>query len=105
MIVALFSASPSATLWTYATPSTTGIPSFPVVDANGTVYYGGENGTMYALSKNGTLLWSYPTGGAIAEAAPALGSDGTLYFSSSDGYLYAIGTATPSVHRPHPGRG
>lgn len=84
------------TKWTYSTgPSaadgtTYGLPSFPVVDKTGAVYIGAMDGKMYALKKDGTLLWSYETGDALAEAAPALGVDGTLYFASDDGYVYAI---------------
>lgn len=82
--------------WTYQTgadPDDTtmyGLPSFPVVDKGGAVYFGSVDGYMYALNKKGELLWSYQTGGGISESAPALGPDGTLYFTSEDGYLYAI---------------
>lgn len=82
------------TKWSYTTgpnsEGTYGLPSFPVVDKAGVVYFGAMDGKMYALKKDGTLLWSYETGAALAEAAPALGADGTLYFASDDGYVYAI---------------
>ena len=82
------------TKWSYATgpngEGTYGLPSFPVVDKAGAVYFGAMDGKIYALKKDGTLLWSYATGDALAEAAPALGADGTLYFASDDGYVYAI---------------
>ena len=83
--------------WTYETgadPNQTGfygLPSFPIVDKEGTVYFGSVDGKMYAVSKEGNLLWEYETGGQITEASPAFGSDGVLYFTSQDGYLYAIG--------------
>ena len=80
----------STLLYTVPSGSNTGIPNYPVVDANGNLYFGSANTVEYAINKSGTLLWSYPTGGQIAEAASALGPDGTLYFSSNDGYLYAI---------------
>jgi hypothetical protein len=94
--------------WSYRTgpdPTQTsfyGIPSFPVVDNQGTVYMGSVDGKMYAMTRTGQVKWSYPTGGHITEAAPALGPDGTLYFGSEDGYLYALAgpanqvTATPT---------
>lgn len=75
--------------WRYAIGSE-GLPSFPVVDANGTSYFGSFDYHMYAIDKNGQLLWKYKTEGKLTEAAPALGSDGTLYFTSDDGYLYAL---------------
>lgn len=67
------------------------MPSFPVVDKEGTVYIGSVDGKMYAVGKDGKLLWEYQTGNKISEASPAIGPDGTLYFTSMDGYLYAIG--------------
>ncbi len=82
--------------WTYKTgvdpkqPGFYGLPSFPLVDKEGTVYFGSVDGKMYAVSKEGTLLWEYQTSGKITEASPAFGSDGVLYFTSLDGYLYAI---------------
>ena len=83
--------------WTYQTgadpkqPGFRGLPSFPLVDKEGTVYIGSVDGKMYAVSRDGKLLWDYQTGGKITEAAPALDSGGVLYFTSEDGYLYAIG--------------
>jgi outer membrane protein assembly factor BamB len=83
--------------WTYKTgadsnqPGFYGLPSFPVVDNEGSVYFGSVDGKMYAVNKDGKLLWEYQTDGRITEASPAFGSDGTLYFTSMDGYLYAIG--------------
>lgn len=68
-----------------------GIPSFPVVDSEGTVYFGDvANQSIYAVDKDGNELFSYATGDHIAEASPAL-VDGVLYISSDDGLLYVIG--------------
>jgi len=83
--------------WTYKTgvdpkqPGFYGLPSFPVVDKEGSVYFGSVDGKMYAVNKDGKLLWEYQTGGKITEASPAFSSNGTLYFTSMDGYLYAVG--------------
>jgi len=83
--------------WTYKTgvdpkqPGFYGLPSFPVVDKEGSVYFGSVDGKMYAVNKDGKLLWEYQTGGKITEASPAFGPDGVLYFTSMDGYLYAVG--------------
>ncbi len=83
--------------WTYQTgadpkqPGFYGLPSFPIVDKEGTVYFGSVDGKMYAVGKDGKLLWEYQTSGKITEASPAFDPDGTFYFTSMDGYLYAIG--------------
>ena len=83
--------------WTYQTgadpkqPGFYGLPNFPLVDGEGTVYFGSVDGKMYAVDKDGNLLWEYQTDGKITEASPAFGLDGVLYFTSEDGYLYAIG--------------
>ncbi len=82
--------------WSVATgpsrddPTHYGIPAFPVVDVNDTVYVGSVDGVITAIDRTGQVRWRYQTGGPIAEAAPALGPDGTLYVSSADGYLYAF---------------
>lgn len=67
-----------------------GLPSFPVIDKDGTCYQGSVDGYMYALDKDGKLKWKFQTQGPITEASEAIGPDGTLYFTSEDGYLYAI---------------
>jgi len=83
--------------WTYQTgvdPNQSGfygLPSFPLVDKEGTVFIGSVDGKMYAVNKEGKFLWEYQTGGRISEASPAFGSDGVFYFTSKDGYLYAMG--------------
>jgi len=83
--------------WVYQTgadpnqPGFYGLPSFPLVDKEGTVYFGSVDGKMYAVNSEGDLLWEYQTGGRITEASPAFDSDGILYFTSEDGYLYVIG--------------
>ncbi|HUT22305.1 MAG TPA: PQQ-binding-like beta-propeller repeat protein [Candidatus Bipolaricaulota bacterium] len=83
--------------WTYETDANPnqagfyGLPNFPLVDKDGTIYFGSIDNNMYAVNKKGKLLWKYQTGGKITEASPAFDNSGTLYFTSEDGYLYAIG--------------
>lgn len=68
-----------------------GIPTFPVVDSEGTVYFGDTtNGNIYAVDSSGNLVFTHETDDAMAEASPAL-VDGVLYISSDDGKLYVIG--------------
>lgn len=79
--------------WPYSLTkgSDNGIPSFPVVDSTGTVYFGDvANKSIYAVDKNGAEVFHYATGDKMAEAAPAL-ANGVLYISSDDGKLYVIG--------------
>ncbi len=67
-----------------------GLPSFPVVDSAGTIYFGTDSDHVFAVNSSGTQVFDYTLGGAAAEAAPAL-VDGVLYISSNDGKLYVIG--------------
>ncbi|GEM_PF-4740764 len=79
-----------AAKWTYSVGTSVGIPTFPVVDSAGTVYYGGTDNIIYAVNKDGTEVFHYATGDKMAEAAPALVS-GVLYISSDDGKMYVFG--------------
>lgn len=68
-----------------------GLPSFVIVDKDGTSYFGAFDHKFYAIDKNGKVKWSFETGDKITEASPAIDANGTLYFTSEDGYIYAIG--------------
>jgi len=61
----------------------------PVIDNEGTIYFGDFNYYLYALNPNGSLKWKYKTGNWIW-SAPAIAEDGTIYVGSLDDYLYAI---------------
>lgn len=67
-----------------------GLPSFVIVDKDGTSYFGAFDHKFYAIDKNGKLKWAYEASNKITEASPAMGADGTIYFTSEDGYIYAI---------------
>jgi len=72
--------------------------SSPAIDANGRVFFGGQDGTFYVLEDAGAsanLQWSYATGGAL-RSSPAIGDDGTVYIGSYDGRLYGFGPANPT---------
>ena len=78
--------------WTFTVPDVAadmGIPTFPVVDKVGTVYFGNRNHYMYAVDSSGNLVFKYLTGDGMAEAAPTL-VNGILFISSDDGNLYRI---------------
>lgn len=63
--------------------------TYPIVGADGTVYFGSDDHSVYALGPDGTLQWSYATGAEVAY--PAIGAEGVLLVPSYDGYLYAFG--------------
>jgi outer membrane protein assembly factor BamB len=66
-----------------------GLDGSPVIDNNGTIYFGAKDGYIYALYPNGTMKWRYETDNWIT-SAPAVDKDGTIYIGSWDTNLYAI---------------
>jgi outer membrane protein assembly factor BamB len=66
--------------------------SSPIVDANGTIYFGSRDANIYAFNPDGSLKWKVNIGAGMAYTSPALGEDGVLYAASSNN-LYAIGEA------------
>jgi outer membrane protein assembly factor BamB len=73
--------------WSYPTDN---IFSSPVIDEDGTIYFGEHNGNLRALNPNGTLKWSNPTIYSVY-SSPAIGDDGTIYCTSwSGGNVYAL---------------
>jgi len=77
----------------------------PLIDANGTVYFGddADTGQLQAFDPDGTRRWIFYASDDF-ESCAALASDGTLYIASLNGNLYAIGgnsgpqyTLTPSA--------
>lgn len=69
-----------------------GVASGPLVDAEGSVFFGGHDEFVYSLSAQGALRWVHPVGGAV-DASPILMADGTLVIGGDDGVLRAIGEA------------
>ncbi|MGE0792076.1 MAG: PQQ-binding-like beta-propeller repeat protein [Sandaracinaceae bacterium] len=67
-----------------------GVASGPIVDAEGSIYFGAHDDYVYALSSQGELRWIERTGGDV-DAAPILREDGTIIVGCDDGILYAIG--------------
>ena len=64
----------------------------PVVDSDGTIYFGEYADSFYALNPDGSLKWRFDdTGDGVAfSSVPALSEDGTIYIGSWDHYLYAL---------------
>jgi outer membrane protein assembly factor BamB len=73
--------------WTFDTGSS--IFSSPVLDQDGTAYFGAYDGKIYAVNELGHLKWTFATGAAVI-CSPALAADGTVYCGSDDHNLYAI---------------
>ena len=71
-----------------------GVASGPLVDAEGSVFFGGHDEFVYSLSAQGALRWVHPVGGAV-DASPILTADGTLVIGGDDGVLRAIGESAP----------
>ena len=65
------------------------IKSSPIIDADGTIYFGSDNNKLYAIKPDGTRKWEFATEGRIS-SSPAIGADGTIYVGSEDGKLYAF---------------
>ncbi len=79
-------------VWSHYTDDSAHNFASPAIDADGTVYSGGNSNNLYVISADGHSKLSYPTGGSIL-ASPAIGTDGTIYFGSSNDnyfYLYAL---------------
>jgi hypothetical protein len=71
----------------------------PVVDAQGTVYVGGEANSVFAYRPNGALRWCFDADGEVFSAQFAIDHDGTIYFADRAGFLYALG---PGLGLPCP---
>ena len=76
-------------VWSHYTDDSAHNFASPAIDAEGTVYSGGNSNDLYVISADGNSKWSYPTGDPIL-ASPAIGTDGTIYFGSNDNHLYAL---------------
>jgi outer membrane protein assembly factor BamB len=86
--------------WTFASGSRDekgGFENAPMIDADGTLYIGGNDGNLYALdTKTGQPKWTfdavarsgYRTYGIFSSVA--LGPDRTVYFGGKNGWLYAV---------------
>lgn len=64
----------------------------PVVDNDGTIYFGDYWKNFFALYPDGNIKWKFDdfNYGSGISSVPALAEDGTIYIGSWDKYLYAI---------------
>ena len=73
------------------------VQSTPVIDSNGTLYFGSDirdpfvdNRNVNALYSDGTVKWRYSTGSGDVRGTPVVRPDGTVYIGSFNSNLYAI---------------
>jgi outer membrane protein assembly factor BamB len=74
-------------VWSFATGK--GIFSSPVIDRDGTIYFGSADAFFYAVGPDGALRWKQKLG-ELVDSAAVIGEDGTVYAGSGDGHLYAF---------------
>jgi large repetitive protein len=67
-------------------------PTPPVIDRDGTIYYGGGSSTasVFAVGPDGSLKWQYDTPDGYVRTPVAIGAHHRLYAGGSGG-IYAIG--------------
>ena len=75
-------------IWAYYAAGN--VQSRPVVDSNGTIYFGSDlrniltdNRNIYALYSDGTEKWRYSSGGDV-RGTPVVRPDGAVYIGSFD---------------------
>ena len=86
--------NPGIIKWTFPTDSPS--ESTPVIDINGTIYFGTHTGYFYAVYPNGSEKWNFYTGQHIY-ASGVLDSYGHIYFPCVDGYFYCLYTSNGTL--------
>jgi len=61
----------------------------PLLDADGSVYFGSGDGNFYALDTSGNETWRYNVGAPIV-ADPTFDNQGRIVFGALDGALYCL---------------
>jgi len=68
-----------------------GFSSSPVIDNDGTIYFGGMfDDCLYALNPDGSLKWCGGPTADTVRSSPAIAEDGTIYVGDCGGFLYAF---------------
>lgn len=75
------------TVWEISTQGEVG--DAPVIDADGTIYFGTQRGYFYAVTPDGNVKWHFRLGGRIT-SSPAITAEGLALIGSQDGYLFAV---------------
>jgi outer membrane protein assembly factor BamB len=79
--------------WAFATTAAQsedfGIASGPMVDRDGTIFFGAQDDYLYALSPAGALRWIFEAGHDI-DPTPLITPSGLLVFGSDEGFVTAL---------------
>lgn len=91
--------------WSFAAAASqatdSGVGSGPIVDRDGTIYFGADDDFVYAVDPDGGLRWVFHAG-ANVDGDPILTPDGALLIGSDDGNVYALrADAIPAQPRTH----
>lgn len=73
----------------------------PVIDKNGTVYFGCQHGLFVAVNSDGTLRWTFDaniSGGGSISSAALIASDDTVYFGSGP-FLFGLNHLGEKVYQ------
>ena len=73
-------------LWTHTVNDW--IPSKPVIDESGNVYFGDADGYLYSLTPEGKLRWKFKSDGWIS-SGPSLDAE-NVYFGNVNGKFFAV---------------
>jgi len=102
----LYSVHKNGTLhWSYSTGFLNEtVFGSPVVDTEGTIYFGGNSGTkiftnpgaLYAVTSTGRLKWNFTTTSGVT-SSPAIDNSGVLFVGTYDGTMYALHTNNGQV--------
>ncbi len=76
--------------------SEVGVMSGALIDADGSLYFGGHDDFLYAIDPRGRLRWAFPTHGDI-DGTPTLVGDGAIVFGSEDGAIRLVSSAAPDA--------
>ena len=65
----------------------------PVIDSDGTIYFGSSDTYLYAIHPNGSLKWKFEAERGLGDfgSSPAIAEDGTIFISTAFGsYVQAV---------------
>ena len=85
--------NPGIEKWRY--PTSDWCDTSPVIDADGTIYFGSNDQRLYAIYPNGTLKWKFKTNDFFGDYGeqPCIAANGTIY---------AAGTYVSRLYAIHP---
>jgi outer membrane protein assembly factor BamB len=69
------------------------IQATPVLDGEGTMFFGAQDGRLYAITRRGEVRWRLDLPASIDSSAAITGA-GRLVFGADDGMLRAVADTT-----------